>query len=199
MAQGRLKHFGWGREGEGLTEAEEAAALDRYRRLFRVDRFDEVAPPPLADIALRPPRIAPPAALAACCSTETYDRAAHTYGKSFRDYARGLVGDYGRRPRCRRLPAERSRGRGGHRLGRRRAGGADPVRRRQQRRRRGRAAIDGTGKQGGGHPRPAPSRPGAGDRSRVARGAHPRRGVRAGARSPAAAARADPAAFSAEL
>jgi len=48
MAQGRLKYFGWGREGEGLTEAEEAAALDRYRRLFRVDRFDEVAPPPLA-------------------------------------------------------------------------------------------------------------------------------------------------------
>ncbi len=98
MAQGRLKHFGWGREGEGLTEAEEAAALDRYRRLFRVDRFDEVAPPPLADIALRPPRIAPPAALAACCSTETYDRAAHTYGKSFRDYARGLVGNYGPAP-----------------------------------------------------------------------------------------------------
>ncbi len=94
MAQGRLKHFGWGREGEGLTGAEEASSLDRYRRLFRVDRFDEVSPPPLAEIRLRPPRINPPAALAACCSTETYDRAAHTHGKSFRDYARGLVGDY---------------------------------------------------------------------------------------------------------
>ena len=47
MAEGRLKHFGWGREGEGLTAAEEAAALDRYRRLFGVDRFAEAAPPAL--------------------------------------------------------------------------------------------------------------------------------------------------------
>ena len=28
MTQARLKHFGWGREGEGLTTEEEAAALD---------------------------------------------------------------------------------------------------------------------------------------------------------------------------
>ena len=44
MTEGRLKHFGWGREGEGLTAEEEAAALDRYRRLFTVDRFDELQP-----------------------------------------------------------------------------------------------------------------------------------------------------------
>ena len=80
MAEGRLKHFGWGREGEGLSEAEEAAALDRYRRLFGVDRFDEVAPPALQEIRLRPPRIGPPAALAKSCSSEAYDRIAHTYG-----------------------------------------------------------------------------------------------------------------------
>ncbi len=98
MAQARLKHFGWGREGEGMTSAEEAAALDRYRRLFEVDGFAETAPPALAAIRLRPPRIAPPASLAAGCSTEPYDRAAHTYGKSFRDYARGLVGDYAAAP-----------------------------------------------------------------------------------------------------
>ena len=94
MTQGRLKHFGWGREGEGLTAEEEAAALDRYRRLFNVERFDEVAPPPLSEIELRPPRLAPPAALAPCCSSEPYDRIAHTYGKSFSDYARSLLGHY---------------------------------------------------------------------------------------------------------
>jgi alkyldihydroxyacetonephosphate synthase len=98
MAEGRLKHFGWGREGEGLTVAEEAAALDRYRRLFRVDRFDEVTPPAFSDIRLRPPRIVPPGALARYCSTEAYDRAAHTYGKSFADYARGLAGHYDAAP-----------------------------------------------------------------------------------------------------
>src|SRR6267378_1201565 len=65
MAERRLKHFGWGREGEGMTAEEVAAALDRYRRLFAVERFDEVSPPALAEIELRPPRLVPPRALAA--------------------------------------------------------------------------------------------------------------------------------------
>jgi alkyldihydroxyacetonephosphate synthase len=91
---GRLKHFGWGREGEGLTPAEEEAALDRYRRLFDVAEFAEAAPPPLADVALSAPRLTPPSSLAGCCTSARYDRIAHTYGKSFCDYARGLVGDY---------------------------------------------------------------------------------------------------------
>ena len=98
MAEGRLKHFGWGREGEGLSAQEERALLDRYRGLFGVDRFDERMPPALSDIVLRPPRIAPPPALAAHCSSEPYDRIAHTYGKSFSDYARGLVGLYDNAP-----------------------------------------------------------------------------------------------------
>jgi alkyldihydroxyacetonephosphate synthase len=98
MTEGRLKHFGWGREGEGLEHAEEAPILDRYRRLFGVDRFDEVAPPPLAEIELRPPRLGPPTALAPYCSGEAYDRVAHTYGKSFSDYVRGLLGDYSSAP-----------------------------------------------------------------------------------------------------
>ena len=98
MAERRLKHFGWGREGEGLTAEEEAFALDRYRRLFAVDRFDERSPPALSEIALRRPRIAPPPALAPHCSSEHYDRVAHTYGKSFSDYARGLAGQYDNAP-----------------------------------------------------------------------------------------------------
>ena len=98
MTQRRLKHFGWGREGEGLSAEEEAAALDRYHRLFDVERFDEREPPALSEIELRPPRLTPPAALAPCCSSETYDRVAHTYGKSFSDYARGLLGHYDHAP-----------------------------------------------------------------------------------------------------
>ncbi len=107
MAEARLKHFGWGREGEGMTAAEEMAALDRYRRLFGVGQFDEAAPPALAEIGLRQPRLAPPAALAPFCSTAAYDRIAHTYGKSFRDYARGLAGDYAAAPERRRLSENR--------------------------------------------------------------------------------------------
>jgi len=98
MTEGRLKHFGWGREGEGLTAEEAAAALARYRSLFKVEGFDEVVPPSLSEIELRPPRLSPPAALAPCCSSATYDRAAHCYGKSFSDYARGLLGRYENAP-----------------------------------------------------------------------------------------------------
>ena len=98
MTQGRLKHFGWGREGEGMTAAEEAAALARYHALFDVQQFDEVPPPSLSEIELRPPRLAPPTTLAPYCSSEPYDRIAHTYGKSFSDYARGLLGHYDNTP-----------------------------------------------------------------------------------------------------
>jgi alkyldihydroxyacetonephosphate synthase len=98
MTERRLKHFGWGREGEGMTSEEEVLALDRYRRLFEVKGFEEAEPPPLSQIELRPSRLTPPAALAPCCSSEAYDRVAHTYGKSFSDYARGLTGLYDNAP-----------------------------------------------------------------------------------------------------
>jgi hypothetical protein len=93
MMQPRLKHFGWGREGEGLTSAEEAFVRGRIEPRFGLLANDEVKPPRLEDIKLEPPRLDPPASLP-FCSTALYDRAAHTYGKSFPDYARGLVGDY---------------------------------------------------------------------------------------------------------
>jgi alkyldihydroxyacetonephosphate synthase len=43
---------------------------------------------------LPPPRVEPPAALAAIASTDPYDRASHTYGKSYRDVVRGFAGDF---------------------------------------------------------------------------------------------------------
>jgi len=106
MTQARLKYFGWGREGEGLTAEEEAAALDRYRRLFGVDGFDEVAPPVLSAIELRRPRVVPPASLAPCCSSAAYDRVVHTYGKSFRDVVRALRRDFTHPPDVVAFPRE---------------------------------------------------------------------------------------------
>ena len=61
MREGRLKHFGWGREGEGLTPEEEGFVLDRARARFGVQDFEQVEPPALADLALAPPRLVPPA------------------------------------------------------------------------------------------------------------------------------------------
>jgi alkyldihydroxyacetonephosphate synthase len=93
MTQRRLKHFGWGREGEGLTPAEETFVLGRIEQRFGPPMDGEVKPPRLEDIKLEPPRLDPPASLP-FCSTAHYDRVAHTFGKSFPDYVRGLAGDY---------------------------------------------------------------------------------------------------------
>ena len=43
MIQPRLKHFGWGREGEGLTSAEEAFVFERIEQRFG----------PLADVEVK--------------------------------------------------------------------------------------------------------------------------------------------------
>jgi alkyldihydroxyacetonephosphate synthase len=90
----RLKHFGWGREGEGLDVDERDFLLARVRERFGVDRFEERSPPPLDAIALPAPRLAPPASLESIASAGHYDRAAHTYGKAYVEYVRGLAGDY---------------------------------------------------------------------------------------------------------
>jgi alkyldihydroxyacetonephosphate synthase len=106
MTQPRLKYFGWGREGEGITPEEEAFVWARIAERFRIDEFDEIKPPRLDEIELHPPRVNPPAALAAITTTERYDRAAHSYGKSYPDYVRGLLGDYAAAPDVVAYPRE---------------------------------------------------------------------------------------------
>ena len=94
MTGARLKHYGWGREGEGMSAEERDFVLGRYRQKFARDSFDTIAVPRLEDISLRPPRVTPPASLAAFCTSERYDRAAHAYGKSYPDYVRAMLGEY---------------------------------------------------------------------------------------------------------
>ena len=94
MSAARLKHYGWGREGEGMTAQEQEFILGLYRNKFSCGAFETVAIPRLEDIKLHEPRVAPPASLSAFCSSERYDRIAHAYGKSYPDYVRAMLGDY---------------------------------------------------------------------------------------------------------
>src|ERR1700687_1483810 len=94
MTGARLKHYGWGREGEGMADAEQALVLGRYRAKFSRDKFETIGVPRLEDLTLRAPRVNPPSSLAAFCTTDRYDRAAHAYGKSYPDYVRAMLGDY---------------------------------------------------------------------------------------------------------
>ena len=51
----------------------------------------------LEDIKLEAPRVTAPASLP-FCTTEHYDRTAHTYGKSYPELARSLARDYANAP-----------------------------------------------------------------------------------------------------
>jgi alkyldihydroxyacetonephosphate synthase len=53
---------------------------------------------PLAAVELPPPRVVPPSALAGLFSADTADRAAHTYGKAYRDLVRAFRGRYDNPP-----------------------------------------------------------------------------------------------------
>jgi alkyldihydroxyacetonephosphate synthase len=98
MAERRRKFWGWGWEDEGPTaeQQEKIAALVAAR--FGQSGIRIEPPPALDEIELRPPRIEAPRALAGMCSTSAYDRAARTYGKSFRDIVRAFRRDFSNPP-----------------------------------------------------------------------------------------------------
>src|SRR5712664_764467 len=98
MSSARLTHYGWGREGEGMTAAQQAFVLDRYRAKFARDAFETIVVPRREDLSLRAPRLALPASFAAFCTSDRYDRVAHAYGKSYPDYVRAMLGDYDSAP-----------------------------------------------------------------------------------------------------
>jgi alkyldihydroxyacetonephosphate synthase len=95
--QPRLKHFGWGRDGEGLTSDEESFVLARAEARFGTALKQSATPPALDQITLDEPRVKAPASLPFATS-DHYDRAAHTYGKSYPDLVRGLARDYANAP-----------------------------------------------------------------------------------------------------
>ena len=101
----RRRFWGWGWEDAGPTD-DHARAIGRLLAArFGGDEPVLIAPPVLESLALPRPRITPPAPLAALCSQTPYDRANHTYGKSFRDLVRGLQGDFRRAPDVVAFPA----------------------------------------------------------------------------------------------
>ena len=101
----RRRFWGWGWEDAGPTD-EHAHAIARLLAARFGGAETSLAPPPSLDaLGLPTPRVTPPAALASLCSQTAYDRASHTYGKSFRDVVRGLRGDFRGAPDVVAFPA----------------------------------------------------------------------------------------------
>jgi alkyldihydroxyacetonephosphate synthase len=92
VAQRRRSWWGWGFEDEAMSDEQVASLGAAVAGRLGIDVAPRPAPD-LSSVELRAPRITPPAALASICSTDTRDRAMHTYGRSYRDVVRGFHGD----------------------------------------------------------------------------------------------------------
>jgi alkyldihydroxyacetonephosphate synthase len=106
MTPRRRKFWGWGWEDDGPTAEQQQALAQLLAARFDLDNVVIDHPPRLEDIALRPPRITPPSSLSALCSVEPFERAAHTYGKSFRDVVRAYRREYPNPPDVVAFPAD---------------------------------------------------------------------------------------------
>src|SRR6516225_1214552 len=95
----RRKFWGWGLENEGLTASEIEQLGAVFSERLRIDGVRRIQEPPrVEELNLPAPRLAPPASLEAAFSADPYDRAAHTYGRSFRDLVRAFRRDYAHAP-----------------------------------------------------------------------------------------------------
>ena len=90
----RLKHWGWGYEDQQPPHDEVEAAARGLREHLGFGSAEVEGPVPLDDVTLRPPRLDPPEALAAICSSGAHVRASHALGKAYRDVVRGFRGDF---------------------------------------------------------------------------------------------------------
>ncbi len=94
----RRKFWGWGLEGEGLaaSEIEQLGAV--FTERLGIDGVRVQEPPRVEELDLPAPRLVAPASLERAFSMDPYDRAAHTYGRSFRDLVRAFRRDYAHAP-----------------------------------------------------------------------------------------------------
>jgi len=90
MAERRRKFWGWGYEDQGPSHEQRQRMAERMAARFGLGELTFVAPPTEAELNLRAPRVTPPDSLAPICSASTYERAAHSYGRGFRDIVRAF-------------------------------------------------------------------------------------------------------------
>ncbi len=94
MAERRRKFYGWGYEDQGPNADQQKRLAERMATRFGLAGLELMPPPKEAELHLRAPRIKPPDSLASICSSSTYDRAGHTYGRGFRDIVRAFRRHY---------------------------------------------------------------------------------------------------------
>ena len=94
MAHRRTTIWGWGFEDEQPTPEQKKNIAKGIAESVGAGDFSLDPEPRVEDIQLRAPRLSPPASLSGICSTETYDRAAHSYGKALPDIVKAFHLDF---------------------------------------------------------------------------------------------------------
>src|SRR5216683_1224021 len=92
------KFWGWGYEGEGLSDAEIEQLGHEMQARFGVQPRQTIAAPSLASLTIPEPRLRPPPSLEVLCTQDRRERAVHTLGKSYDDLVRGIRGEYRNAP-----------------------------------------------------------------------------------------------------
>ncbi|MBI3183561.1 MAG: FAD-binding oxidoreductase [Myxococcales bacterium] len=91
-------YWGWGYADRFPGPEELAAIGDRVLSVLGRVRVEPRPPPAIEQARLPPAKVEPPQLIRAFCSAQKLDRAAHTYGKGYRDLARGFRGDFSAAP-----------------------------------------------------------------------------------------------------
>ena len=89
----RRSFWAWGMESQEPTDAKRESAAKAMSERFGVS-LKTVQPRSVDQLALPVPRIKAPATLSEIVTGDTYERAFHTYGHSFRDRVRKFDGDF---------------------------------------------------------------------------------------------------------
>ncbi|MBV8991756.1 MAG: FAD-binding oxidoreductase [Solirubrobacterales bacterium] len=94
----RRKFWGWGLEDQGLTISEVTNLGETFAKHFKLDGVRMQEPPQIGELHLRPSRLTAPRSLDAAITDDPYQRARHTYGRSFRDLVRAFRREYEHAP-----------------------------------------------------------------------------------------------------
>jgi alkyldihydroxyacetonephosphate synthase len=102
----RRKHWGWGLEDQQPPHEHVEAAAAGAREHLGFEPAEVERPVRLEDVELPAPRLEPPTSLASICRSDPYERAAHAYGKSYRDVVRAFRGQFDNPPDLVAHPAD---------------------------------------------------------------------------------------------
>ncbi len=102
----RRKFWGWGFEDQQPAHDQVEAAAAAARAHLGFGPAEVERPALLEGFELPRSRLEPPGSLAEICRTDPYERAAHAYGKSYRDVVRAFRGQFDNPPDAVAHPAD---------------------------------------------------------------------------------------------